>query len=150
VRALEPLAGWRVAAAPPALDGAQWQGDRVQVLRFAPDEAFGVGATGVVLDDPHAISVDERGFLGTWLSIEALRTEVVPHVEWHVPGAGPALAQGRIAGVPAKLWLPGGGAGDGADGSGSGADGAATGGEVLLLVHAAHAHDLADRLGWTA
>jgi len=45
-----------------------------------------------------------------------------------MPTARPALAQGSIAGVPAKLWLP--------------ADG-----DALLLTAAAYADELSRRLG---
>ena len=46
VRALEPLRGLRVVADPAALDARRWRGDRdVTVVRFAPDDAFALGAT---------------------------------------------------------------------------------------------------------
>jgi hypothetical protein len=132
VPALEPLHGWRVVATPWALDRARWHGEDVDVLRFAPDEAFGVATGGVEVDDPHAIVEVEHGFVGAWLTWHELQESVVPHVEWHVPSVppdAPRLAQGHIARVPAKLWLPG-------------------GEMALLLTHAAYARDLADRLGW--
>lgn len=128
---LRPLPSRRVVASPAALDVARWTG-AAAVLRFAPDEALGVGATGVDVDDPAAIELPEAGFVGAWLSAAELAALVVPHLEWPLPAAGPALAQGKIAGVPAKLWLAP--AGD--------ARGAA-----LLVTHAALAHELVDRLG---
>jgi len=55
--------GVRVVASPEAIDGATWQdagpGPEVfepLILRFAPDEAFAIGATGVRIDDPDAIA----------------------------------------------------------------------------------------------
>lgn len=126
--ALEPLTGLRVVARPGALDAATWTADGatgVTVLRFAPDDAFAIGATGVDLDDPHAIVEDEHGFVGGWCSFDDLR----PKTEWAPPLARPALAQGSIAGVPAKVWLPG-------------------GDQILLVASAAHADVLAERLGW--
>jgi hypothetical protein len=133
VPGFEPLHGWRVAAAPDALDRARWQGDDVQVLRIAADEALGLGARGVEVDDPHAIVEVERGFVGAWLTWPELQRWVVPHVEWHLPHPtspdGPQLAQGNVARVPAKLWLPG-------------------GDTALLVTHAAYVHDLSERLGW--
>ena len=100
--ALEPLRGLRVVADPAALDAARWQGTTVTVLRFAPDDAFGLGADGVEVDDPDAIVEDEAGFVGAWLPIEV----VAAHVEWPLPDDRPALAQGAVANVPAKVWLP--------------------------------------------
>lgn len=121
---LEPLRGLRVVADPAALDGARWLGDEVMVLRFAPDDAFGIGAERVEVDDEHAIVEIEVGFVGAWLALE----DVVPHLEWPLPAARPTLAQGSIAGVPAKLWL-------------------ADDGDALLLTAAAYADELNDRLG---
>ena len=123
--ALDRLRGVRVVAQPASLDGATWTGDAVTVLRFAPDDAFAVGATAVDVDDEHAIVEDEIGFVGAWLD----PADIEPHTEWPFPTARPALAQGSIAGVPAKLWLP-------------------EEGEALLLTAAAYAHELASRLGW--
>ena len=133
--ALEQLRGMRVVADPPALDAARWSGDRtetgapvgdVTVLRFSPDEAFAIGARHVDIDDDDAIIVDEDGFVGAWCDL----ADLWPHLEWSAPDSGPALAQGSIAGVPAKLWVP-----DDED-------------YALLLTAAAYAHELSDRLGW--
>jgi hypothetical protein len=124
VPALDRLRGVRVVADPPSLDRATWRGDDITVLRLAPDDAFGVGATSVDLEDEYAIIEDEVGFVGAWLDPD----DVVPHIEWSLPTARPALAQGSIAGVPAKLWLP--------------ADG-----DALLLTTAAYADELTRRLG---
>jgi hypothetical protein len=123
VPALDRLPGLRVVADPAALDRATWTGDDVTVLRFAPDDAFAIGATAVDVDDDHAIVEDEIGFVGAWLD----PAEIEPHIEWPLPADRPALAQGSIAGVPAKAWLT--------------ADGPA-----LLLTAAAYADELAGRL----
>jgi hypothetical protein len=120
----------RVIADPAALDGARWQGDDVTVLRFAPDDAFAIGASAVEVDDADAIVESETGFVGAWVSLE----DVLPHIEWSVPDERPALAQGSVVSVPAKLWLP---ATD---------DGAPHADTVLLLSAAAYAHELAGRL----
>jgi hypothetical protein len=101
VRALEPLRGLRVVADPDALDGAEWHGAEVTVLRFAPDDAFAIGAEDVELDDLDAIIESEVGFVGARLPL----SEVFPHIEWSLPVERPALAQGSIANVPSKLWL---------------------------------------------
>ena len=128
--ALEPLVGLRVVADPVALDAARWDpaGEptrSIVVLRFAPDEAFAVGAEGVTVDDPDAIIEDERGYVGAWCAFDAIRAQT----EWAPPTDRPAFAQGSIAGVPAKVWMP-------------------DGGDVLVVVTAAHAAGLAERLGW--
>jgi hypothetical protein len=131
VPALEPLQGLRVVASPEALDGARWEGTNVVVLRFAPDDAFGVGARGVEVDDEHAIVEPEAGFVGARLDADALAGEVVPHIEWALPDDRPVLAQGTIAGVPAKLWLT-------SDATGED--------QALLVTLAAYADELSGRL----
>ncbi len=127
--ALEPLPGLRVVAGEGALDAARWTArdgtGPVTVLRFAPDDAFAIGAASVEVDDPDAIVEDERGFVGGWCSFDDLR----PQTEWAPPTERPALAQGSVAGVPAKVWLP-------------------EDGQVLLVASVAHAAVLAERLGW--
>ena len=121
--ALESLHGLRVVADPAALDAAHWHGDDVTVLRLAPDDAFAIGATGVDVDDEHAIVESEPGFAGTWLSVDA----VAHHIEWSLPRERPALAQGAVAQVPSRVWLP-------------------DDGDVLLITAAAYADELASRL----
>ncbi len=120
---LERLRGTRVIADPAAIDAASWAGDDVTVLRFAPDDAFAVGAEGVELDDEHAIVESEPGFVGAWLPVE----DVEDHLEWSLPTERPALAQGFVATVPAKVWLP-------------------DDGDLLLVTAAAYADELAGRL----
>ena len=120
----ERLRGLRVVANPAALDAATWSGEDVTVLRIAPDDAFAIDATGVEVDDEHAIVEPEVGFSGAWVELDAVRS----HAEWAIPKARPALAQGNVATVPAKVWLPDGG------------------GTVLLITPAAYADELAARL----
>ena len=129
--ALESLPGVRVVATPEALDAARWDGTDVLVLRLAPDDAFGVGARTVEVDDEHAIVEPEAGFVGAWLDAAALESEVGPHIEWPLPSGRPAMAQGTIAGVPAKLWLTSDAAGED---------------RALLVTLAAYADELMDRL----
>ena len=136
--ALELLRGWRVVADPEALDHARWTGSGLIVLRFAPDEAFAVNAEGVELADPHAIAEVDHGFVGAWLKHDDVPA-VVAHLDWPMPGSPGVVGQGKIAGVPAKLWTLSPSASNGRD-----LDGA----EVLLVTHAAYGHELADRLGW--
>jgi hypothetical protein len=132
VPALEPIAGVRVVAAPDAIDGASWvPSTGTRVWRSAPDEAFawqpGADVT-VELDDPDAIIEPETGFVAAVLSADDVAI-VGRHVDVSLPTDLPALVQGKIAGVPARLGLPAGGGG-------------------VLLVHAAYAEELARRLGW--
>jgi len=123
VPALDRLRGIRVVADPAHIDRATWTGDGITILRLAPDDAFAIGATSVEIDDEHAIIEDEVGFVGAWLD----PAEVTPHIEWPLPAERPALAQGLIAGVPAKLWLP-------------------DDGDALLVTAAAYADELTSRL----
>jgi hypothetical protein len=105
VPALESLAGLRVVADAAAIDRARWSGaGEVTVLRTAPDEAFAIGATEVEIDDPNAIIEPEPGFSGARLNAAYLES-VLAHVEFHLPAERPALVQGKVAGVPAKLLL---------------------------------------------
>jgi hypothetical protein len=94
------------------------------ILRLAVDEALVLGGQAVI-DDEAAVVEDEAGFVGWWLTPDEL-TEVRHHLEWAIPAERPALAQGLVAGVPARLWL--------------------TEERSLLLVSVAYAHELVERL----
>jgi hypothetical protein len=122
--AFQRLRGLRVVADPAALDAARWSGEDVIVLRIAPDDAFAIDAIAVELDDEHAIVEPEIAFSGAWLELEAVRR----HAEWAMPKDRPALAQGNVATVPARIWLPD------------------AGETVLLITAAAYADELAGRL----
>lgn len=124
--ALEPVEGLRVVANPAALDAARWSGDDVDVLRIAPDEAFAIGATGVEVDDPDAIVESEAGFAVALLDDDDRRA-LAAHADWPIPEAPVSLAQGKIAGVPAKLLV---------------------GDPSLLVTQVAYADELRSRLGW--
>ncbi len=121
MRAPDPVSGTRVVAAPAVLDGIWTDGG--SILRLADDEALVIGGHAVV--DATALVEDEAGFMGWWLSADELAA-VLHHVEWPVPTIRPALAQGLVAGVPARLWL--------------------TDERALLLVATAYAHELGERL----
>lgn len=123
MHAPEALSGVRVVASPDTLDALAWP-DGVAALRLAPDDLF-------VLDGAHfevapAVVEEETGFVGWWLTLEELHDHVLEHVDWPLPVSRPVLAQGLIAGVPAKLWL--------------------TQDRALLLCAAAYAHELEERL----
>jgi hypothetical protein len=127
--------GIRVVAAPDALDRAVWKDDgpgpdefEPLVLRLAPDDALAVGATGVDIDDEHAIIEREVGFLALMFPADEFADRVVPHLEWPAPLERPAFAQGAIAGVPSKLYID-------------------TTGAAIVFVMASFVDDLRSRLG---
>lgn len=124
MRAPEPLSALRVVASPGALDHLTWPDD-VAPMRLAPDDLLAIGAASVQVDGDHLV-VDEAGFVGWWLTPDELNEAVIPHLDWPLPAARPAFAQGLVAGVPAKLWL--------------------TDDRALLLCAAAYAHELEERL----
>ncbi|MEP7041164.1 MAG: hypothetical protein ABI864_06270 [Chloroflexota bacterium] len=124
MRGPESLPALRVVAAAEALDDfVPVEGQ--PVLRLAADDLLVIGAASVQVAGEHIV-VDEAGFVGWWLTPDEVTTNVLPHVDWPLPAERPALAQGLIAGVPAKLWL----AED----------------RALLLCAAAYAHELEERL----
>lgn len=123
MRAPEPLIGSRIVAGPDVLDGVMVPGGLV-ALRIAANELFVLGKFKLICPDP-MVQEDERGYVGWWLSADELDA-VARHVEWSLPQMRPALGQGLVAGVPAKLWL--------------GTD------RALLLCAAAYAHELVERL----
>ena len=124
--ALEPVAALRVVAARDALDGARWPGSDVDVLRTAPDEALGLGATAVEVNDPDAIIETESGFVVALLGRDELQV-LAAHTDWALPTEIGVLAQGKVAGVPAKV---------------------VGGTPTLLVTNAAYADELRRRLGW--
>ncbi|MCU1392711.1 MAG: hypothetical protein JWM34_1139 [Ilumatobacteraceae bacterium] len=125
----ETLDGWRIIAEPGALDTATWAADAT-VVRISPDDAYVIGGAQPALSDEHAIVTPEHGFVGATVDADQLSTLVDHHIEWQLPAERPALAQGQIASVPAKLVLHD-------DGS------------ALLLVATAAHHELAARIGGT-
>lgn len=125
MRAPEPLSAIRVIADLEALDDLAWP-DATATLRLAPDDVLVIRATRPEIVDEYAIVEDETGLVGWWLTVDELTDYVLPHVEWPLPATRPALGQGLVAGVPAKIWL--------------------TEDRALLLCAAAYAHELAERL----
>ena len=72
-----------------------------------PDDAFAIGARRVELDDPDAIVEPEPGFVGAWLTADELSTWSRRASSGRSRRSGRPSPRGTIAGVPAKLWLPG-------------------------------------------
>ena len=124
MRAPESLAALRVVAAAEVLDEVVPADDQ-PALRLAADDLLVIGSASIQVTGEHLV-VDEAGFVGWWLTPTEMTELVLPHVDWLLPTDRPALAQGLIAGVPAKLWL----AQD----------------RALLLCAAAYAHELEERL----
>jgi hypothetical protein len=118
------LVGARVVAAPSILDALPPLPAGRVALRFAEDELFVLGKSRVMFAGPGIVE-GEAGFVGWWLTPDEL-VEVLRHVEWPIPATRPALAQGLVAGVPAKIWL--------------------TDDRALLVCAAAYAHELIGRL----
>lgn len=102
--ALERISATRVVATPEALDAVCWPAGTL-VLRTAPDEALTIPTCAPEVSDPHAILESEHGFSGVWVSAEDIHSLLERHCEWEAPTERPALAQGLIAEIPAKIWL---------------------------------------------
>jgi hypothetical protein len=132
VLAPETLRGSRIVASAAALDAVDWP-EGTTVLRFAPDDVFAIGLLdpgSIRVADEYAITADESGYVGCWLDQAGL-AHVAAHIEWPLPSERPALAQGFVAGVPAKLYL---------------ADTAEVDTAALLLTNAPYADELWGRL----
>jgi len=123
VRAPEALHGLRVVAEPSVLDALTWP-EGVAALRLAPDDLFALAAPPIEVAG--AVVEEESGFVGWWLTFEEVHGHLREHVDWPLPESLPSLAQGLVAGVPAKLWL--------------------TSDRALLFCAAAYAHELEARL----
>ncbi|MEN9505528.1 MAG: hypothetical protein RI958_1454 [Actinomycetota bacterium] len=126
MHAPERLWGLRVVSTPEALDAARYTGD-VTVLQIAADEVLALDAAHVELDDPYAIIEPESTFVKWTLTYDEFDHHLVRHIEWQLPSARPALAQGLVAGMPVKLWL--------------------TDDHVDLIVSNGLVHEAVDRLG---
>lgn len=95
----------RVVATPAAIAGLQSDGT---VLQIAPDEALVLDATDVVVDDPHAISVPDDGFVGVQLDRAALEDWCRREADWPLPDLVSFFTQGMVAGLGVKIWVNGG------------------------------------------
>jgi hypothetical protein len=139
VHAPEPLHGLRVVATADAIDAATQSTARTGgiVIRIAPDDAFVIGASDLILSDPHAIVEPESAFVGWWLTADDVATHIARHIEWEVPrpqAGSTQLAQGLVAGLPMKLWFS------------DPTDASADGPQVLLMVSRGLAHEAMERL----
>jgi len=126
VPVLNRLSATRIVAKPTVLDTAAWPKDSL-VLRLAQDEALIMPpVSNPNLDDSHAIVVTDNGFAGVWLPWAEAQKFLERACDWELPQQRPALAQGAVAGIPAKLWLEA--------------------GRVLFVVPAPYIHDFEERL----
>lgn len=94
----------RVVATPKAI--ATMSSDGV-VLQVAPDEALVLDATDVAVDDEHAITLPDDGYVG----VQMTRTEVEAwchrEAEWQLPDLVTSFTQGMVAGLAVKIWING-------------------------------------------
>ncbi len=96
----EPIAAIRVAATREALDAAAWPADAT-VLRLAPDEVLLVDALDTTPPESDAIVFPDTGWVRFVLP-GADGVEVMARcAAWPAPSVG--LAQGLVAGIPAKV-----------------------------------------------
>lgn len=97
------LVGRRIVARPEALDTAVWPADGLP-LRLAEDDVLLLGGDGAIeIDDPDALIVRDAGHVGVWLEGTDLDL-IASVVEWRLPVDRPALSQGAVAALPARLW----------------------------------------------
>jgi hypothetical protein len=127
VLAPETLVGTRVVAAPASLDACVAAlPPTMDALRFATDEVLLVGKGQIELDDEYAIVEREVGFSYFRFTPPQFAQLVTHRLEWTLPTARPALAQGRLMAIPVKIWL--------------------TADRVMLICPTAFVHELQDRL----
>jgi hypothetical protein len=127
VLAPETLVGTRVVAVPTSLDACiAALPPTMDALRFAPDEVLLVGKGQIELDDEYAIVEREVGFSYFRFTPSQFAQLVAHRLEWTLPTARPALAQGRLMAIPVKIWL--------------------TSERVMLICPTAFAHELQERL----
>lgn len=100
---LQRLHGTRIIAHQNSLDTLKL---KARILRFAPDDAFVLAKVDAdSLSDPHAIVVEEQGFVGIWLRRKEALEFLRGNCEWQLPKEVPAFAQGMVAGLAMKLYF---------------------------------------------
>jgi hypothetical protein len=127
------MSGTRIVASPSTLDSFSWPASAT-ALRFAADDVFVIGGESIGVSGEHVIVAADAGYSGCWLTADQL-AHVAEHIDWPLPTERPALCQGFVASVPAKLYLTG-------EASGS------EGGDrvALLMTNTPYAPELQERL----
>lgn len=121
--AVELLDVIRVVARPEAIASLSSDGT---VLQIAPDEALVLDATDVEVDDEHAITVPDDGFVGVELSRSHVEEWCERESEWPLPRLVSYFVQGMVAGLAVKIWVHG--------------------EDALVMCRTSLAHDLEERL----
>ena len=119
----EILTAVRVVALPEAIASIVTDGI---VLQTAPDEVLILAGTSVDVADPHAVVVEEDGYVGVEMTREDLFDWCRRECEWPLPDLDSFFVQGAVAGLAVKLWV------EGTDG--------------LVIARTSLAHDLQERL----
>lgn len=100
---IKRLHGTRIIAKAQALDALEVSSI---MLRFAPDDAFVLSKIDAGnISDPHAIVVEEQGFVGIWLKRKEALEFLKHSCEWELPKTFPVFAQGMVAGLAMKLYF---------------------------------------------
>jgi hypothetical protein len=100
---IKRLHGTRIIAKPKAFDELKIN---AITLRFAPDDALVLSKVDAnAINDPHAIVIEEQGFVGVWLKHKEAIEFLKHNCEWEIPQTHPAFAQGMVAGLAMKLYF---------------------------------------------
>lgn len=94
----------RVVATPQAISSLVSDG---VVLQIAPDEALVLDATDVQVDDKHAITLPDDGFVGVEMRRSDLEAWCHRESEWALPDLVSYFVQGMVAGLAVKIWVNG-------------------------------------------
>jgi len=106
VPVVEILTGRRVVATPGAIDSAGFPPDSL-VFRIAPDDALVIGDGAIDLSDQDAIIEPDTGWCALRIGEERVLAILARHAAWDPPIERPALVQGMVAGLAAKVFLDG-------------------------------------------
>ncbi|MFP5333360.1 MAG: hypothetical protein ACLGHX_13500 [Acidimicrobiia bacterium] len=94
----------RVVATPAAIASLVSDGT---VLQVAPDEVLVLDATDVAVDDPHAITVADDGYVGVQLDRATVEDWCEREADWPLPDLVSYFTQGMVAGLAVKIWMNG-------------------------------------------
>lgn len=100
----EMLDAIRVVATPDAIASLESDGT---VLQVAADEALVLDATDVAVDDPHAITTADDGFVGVQMDRAAVTDWCEREADWPLPELVSYFVQGMVAGLAVKIWMNG-------------------------------------------